>query len=190
MCGAGIGLMVEAELGLSPWDVLHQGIADRTGTSIGMVAILVGVAVLALWIPLREPPGIGTVLNALLIGATIDLTVWLTPDLTHLGIRASALAFGVWLWGPGSGLYIGAGLGPGPRDGLMTGIARRGHNLALVRTGIELAALAGGFLLGGTAGVGTLLFAFGVGPNVAVWLPRLAVRPAFPTRRRQAGTSA
>lgn len=184
MLGVGLGLTVAADLGLSPWDVLHQGLSDRLGITIGTASIGVGVVVLLGWIPLRERPGVGTVLNVFVIGATMDLTLLVldTPD--ALWQRVVLLAGGVWLWGPGSGLYIGVGLGPGPRDGLMTGLARRGLRVGPVRVGIELSALTIGWLLGGTVGVGTVAFAVGVGPNVAWWLPRLELpRPAPPPLR-------
>ena len=182
--GFGLALMVAADLGLAPWDVLHQGLSERIGLPIGTTGILVGVVVLLAWIPLREPPGIGTVLNVVVIGATIDLTLlWLdTPG--WIGWQLALLGVGIYLWGPGSSLYIGAGLGPGPRDGLMTGLARRGLPVGPVRLGIELTVLVLGWLLGGTVGVGTVLFTVGIGPIIAWWLPRLALqeRPVPPTR--------
>lgn len=181
LLGIGLGLTVEADLGLSPWDVLHQGVSERSALSIGQASIVVSVLVLVLWIPLRERPGLGTILNAVLVGTVLDLTVWAVPDVEPLPARIALLAFGVWLWGPGSGFYIGARLGSGPRDGLMTGLGRRGLPVGRVRIGIEVAALLVGVLLGGTAGIGTVAFAFGVGPLVARWLPRLAMPlPARP----------
>jgi uncharacterized membrane protein YczE len=175
--GFGIALMVHADLGLGPWDVLHQGLSERTGIPIGTVGILVGVLVLLLWIPIRERPGIGTVLNVIVIGVVIDLTLLVldTPDSTAL--RIVYMVVGTFLFGPGSGLYIGAGLGPGPRDGLMTGLARRGISVRVVRTGIELTVLALGWLLGGSVGVGTVLFALTIGPNVHIFLERLTMPP-------------
>lgn len=175
LCGVGLALMVNADLGLGPWDVLHQGISERSGLPIGTVTILVGALVLLAWVPIRERPGIGTVANVLIIGTTIDVVrIWLPePDATPA--RWAFLLVGVFLFGPGSGWYIGAGLGPGPRDGLMTGIARRGPSVRLVRTGLELTALAAGLALGGTVGVGTVLFALTVGPNVQWFLERVAV---------------
>jgi uncharacterized membrane protein YczE len=175
LCGFGIALMVAGDLGLGPWDVLHQGISTRVGIPIGTVTILVGALVMLLWLPLRERPGLGSVLNVLLIGVVLDLTLlWLdTPE--SLVLRAVMMLAGPLLFGIGTGLYIGAGLGPGPRDGVMTGLARRGLPVAGVRTAIELTALGGGWLLGGTAGAGTLVFAFGVGPVVHWALPRLTV---------------
>jgi uncharacterized membrane protein YczE len=180
LCGLGIAFMVAADLGLAPWSVLDQGISEHTGIPIGTVSIIVGALVLAAWIPLRERPGLGTVLNVLLIGTTIDLALLVldTPD--SLAGRLGYLAIGVFLWGPGTGLYIGAGLGPGPRDGLMTGLAARGvGSIRLVRTGIELTALAVGMALGGSVGLGTLAFAFTIGPNVQLFLPRLTLRPVL-----------
>jgi uncharacterized membrane protein YczE len=179
LCGLGIAFLVAADLGLAPWSVLDQGISDRTGIPIGTVSIIVGTVVLLAWVPLRERPGLGTVLNVVLIGVTTDLALLVldTPD--ALPARLGYLAVGAFLFGPGSGLYIGAGLGPGPRDGLMTGLAGRGvGSIRLVRTAIELSALAVGWLLGGSAGLGTVVFAVTIGPNVQLFLPRLTVRPA------------
>lgn len=171
--GVGIALMVRADLGLAPWDVLHQGVAERTGVAIGNVTILTGVVVLLLWIPIRERPGLGTVLNVLVIGLVVDATLAVVDAPEALWQRVGFLAVGTFAFGPGSGLYIGAGLGPGPRDGLMTGLARRGWSVRVVRTGIELTALAVGALLGGRVGLGTIAFALTVGPNVHWFLERM-----------------
>ena len=175
LCGIGIALMVRADLGLGPWDVLHQGLSDLTGIPIGTVTILVGLVVLLAWLPLRERLGVGTVLNVLIIGTVVDVVMLVVDTPDQLALRWAFLLLGVFLFGPGSGLYIGAGLGPGPRDGLMTGIARRGHSIRVVRTGIELSALALGWALGGTLGVGTILFALTIGPNVHFFLDRLRI---------------
>jgi uncharacterized membrane protein YczE len=185
LCGLGIAFMVAADLGLAPWSVLDQGISQRTGIPIGTVSIVVGALVLLAWLPLRERPGIGTVLNIVLIGTTIDLALLVLDTPGSAVGRLAYLAFGVFLWGPGTGLYIGAGLGPGPRDGLMTGLAARGvGSIRLVRTGIELSALAVGWLLGGSVGLGTVAFAVTIGPLVQFFLPRLTVgAPQSPVDR-------
>jgi uncharacterized membrane protein YczE len=171
--GVGIALTLEARLGVSPYDVLHQGIAHRTGLSVGTVVILVGLVILLFWIPLRQPPGIGTVLNTLTVGLVIDLVLRLMPEPELLVVRIPLLVVGILVTGLGMGLYIGAGLGPGPRDGLMTGIAARGFPLWAVRTVLELTALAAGWALGGNVGVGTVLFAFSIGPLGHFFLARL-----------------
>ena len=146
LCGLGIAFMVAADLGLAPWSVLDQGISNHTGIPIGTVSILVGALVLAAWIPLRERPGLGTVLNVLLIGTTIDLALLVLDTPASLPARLAYLAFGVFLWGPGVALYLGCGLGPGPRDGIMTAIVARGWSIRRVRTTMELTVLAVGFL--------------------------------------------
>ncbi|HVF32878.1 MAG TPA: hypothetical protein VM933_07575 [Acidimicrobiales bacterium] len=177
-CGAGVASMVRAGLGLGPWEVLHQGLAGRAGLTIGTVSILVAFVVLVGWIPLRQPLGIGTIANAVLIGLTTNAVLAWTESPAHVALRVVALLGGILLLGFGSGLYIGAGLGPGPRDGLMTGIATRSagrFSIRLVRTGIELAALALGWVLGGTVGVGTLLFALSIGPLVQFFLDELSI---------------
>jgi len=180
--GASIALMVSAGLGLAPWDVLHQGLARQAGLPIGWVVNIVGAAVLLLWLPLRQRPGIGTVSNVVVIGLAVDATLAVLPRPTDLGIRAVLLVLGVVLNGVATGLYIGAGLGPGPRDGLMTGLARRGHSIRLVRTSIELSVLASGWLFGGTAGVGTVVYALCIGPLAQFFIPRLAV--SHPVKER------
>ncbi len=176
--GIGLAFMVIADLGLSPWDVFHQGVAKRTGIPIGTVVIITGFAVLLLWIPLRERFGIGTIANAIVIGLVLDGMLLILPDhLDNLALRWVAMLGGVLIVAIGSGFYIGAGLGPGPRDGLMTGLARRGISIAWARAGIEITALIVGWLLGGTVGVGTLVFAFGMGPLVQFFLRKLSIIP-------------
>jgi uncharacterized membrane protein YczE len=180
LCGAGLSLLVRAELGLDPWDVLHQGVSDRTGIPIGTISILTGALVLLAWIPLRERIGLGTMLNVLLIGLTIDATLSVLDTPTPLAARVAFLLAGTLLFAMGSGFYIGAGLGPGPRDGLMTSIHHRGHSIRVVRTSIEVVVLAAGWALGGTVGVGTVVFALSIGPLVHVFLPRLTIDPRAP----------
>jgi uncharacterized membrane protein YczE len=179
--GIGIALMADADLGLGPWDVLHQGLARHTGLSLGTLNIAVGAVVLLLWIPLRQRPGIGTVLNVLVIGAVVDLALALVPEPRHLAVRAVAMLGGVVLMGVGSGLYIGAGLGPGPRDGLMTGVAARGHSVRSARTALEVTVLVLGWALGGTVGVGTVVLALAIGPLVQASLEWLGLPAPTPT---------
>lgn len=176
-CGVGLSLLVLADFGLGPWEALHQGLSERTGVPIGTVGILVGVVVLLGWVPLRQRPGIGTLCNVVLIGLVIDAVPAVAPEQHAFPTRVAFLAVGMVLVGLGSGLSIGAGLGPGPRDGLMTGLAARGHSLHLVRTLIELSALVVGRALGGTIGAGTLVFALGVGPLVQFFLGHLSLPP-------------
>ena len=173
--GTGIALMADADLGLGPWDVLHQGLALRTGLSLGVLNIAVGALVLLLWVPLRQRPGLGTVLNVVVIGLVVDLTLALLPEPEPLALRTAAMLAGVVLMGVGSGLYIGAGLGPGPRDGLMTGVAARGHSVRSVRTGLEVTVLVLGWALGGTVGVGTVVLALAIGPLVQASLEWLGL---------------
>lgn len=180
LCGLGIAGMVASDLGLGPWDVLHQGLSNLLGIPIGTMGILVGVLVLALWFPLHERPGVGTVLNVLVIGGVIDLTLlWLdTP--AGLLPRVALMMAGPLLFGIGSGFYIGSGLGSGPRDGVMTGLARRGWPVGIARAAIEMTVLAIGWLLGGTVGLGTVLFAVSIGPLVHVSLHWLRLPDADP----------
>ena len=186
--GIGVALMVVANLGLSPWEVLHQGISFRTGVSIGTVAIITGVSVLLLWIPLHERIGIGTVLNVLIIGPVVDISLWLLPETVDaMWLRWALMAGGTLIIAVGSGLYIGAGMGPGPRDGLMTGLANKGVNVAVARIGIEIAVLVIGYFLGGTVGIGTLVFAFGVGPLVAIFLPMFSMKPLYRYQEKDPG---
>jgi uncharacterized membrane protein YczE len=179
--GVSMGFMIESRLGLDPWDVFHQGIAEHTGLSFGTVTIIVGAAVLLLWIPLRQKPGIGTVSNVVVIGLAVDgaLAVLLTPD--TMAARVAFLLSGILLNGVATGLYIGARLGPGPRDGLMTGyVARRGARTSIrrTRTVIEVTVLAVGWLLGGTVGWGTVAYALAIGPLAHVAIPLFTVPDA------------
>lgn len=165
------GLVIRADLGLDPWDVFHQGLSRHTGISIGTISILVGAVVLLLWWPIRQRPGLGTVSNVVLVGASIDATCALVPHVEALTARVPLLLAGVLFNGVATGLYIAARFGPGPRDGLMTGLHRRtGRSLRLIRTGIELAVLAAGFVLGGGVGVGTVLYALAIGPLAQFFL--------------------
>lgn len=170
--GVSMAMMVRANLGLDPWDVLHQGLAPRIGLSFGLTVNLVGLVVLALWLPLRQRPGLGTVLNILVIGTVTDMALAVIPAPEAYAARFALLGFGIVLNGIAGGAYIGAGLGPGPRDGLMTGFCRRTRlPVKLVRTAIELAVLAIGWMLGGTVGFGTLLYAVSIGWVVHHALP-------------------
>ena len=177
--GASLALLVRAGLGLAPWDVLHQGLAERTGATIGSMVIAVSMVVLLLWIPLRQRPGFGTIANAVLVGVSLDLTLLVLGEVDSWPARLAFMAAGVLLNAVATALYIGALLGPGPRDGLMTGLVRRtGRSVRLVRTSLEVGVLALGWLLGGTVGLGTLAYAVGIGPIVHLLLPRLTVRPS------------
>jgi uncharacterized membrane protein YczE len=179
--GFSLAMMVRANLGLDPWDVLHQGIADRTGLSFGTVVIITGVAVLALWVPLRQMPGLGTVANAIVVGLVADLGLSALAAPHEASARVALLLGGVVLNGVATGAYIGAGLGPGPRDGLMTGWVRRhGGSLRVVRTSIEVTVLVAGWLLGGTVGLGTVLYAVSIGPLAHRFLPLLTVPEPSP----------
>jgi uncharacterized membrane protein YczE len=165
--GFSMAVMVRAGLGLDPWDVFHQGLSRKTGMTIGVASAVVGVAVLCAWIPLRNRPGIGTVANVIVIALTVDAGLAMLPTPTSLPVRIAMMVGAVVLNAISTVLYIGAGLGPGPRDGLMTGlVVRTGLSVRLVRTSIEATVLAVGWLLGGTVGVGTVLYAFGIGPLV------------------------
>ncbi|WP_327654866.1 membrane protein YczE [Streptomyces sp. NBC_00483] len=178
--GASSALLVEAGLGLEPWGVLHQGLAELTGISIGVVSIIAGAIVLLLWIPLRQRPGLGTVSNVFVVGLAIDGTLAAVPDPHSYGVRIPLMLAGIVLNGAATGLYIAAKFGPGPRDGLMTGLHQRtGRSIRLMRTVIEIAVVASGFLLGGTIGVGTVLYALTIGPLAQFFLRVFAV-PASP----------
>ncbi len=175
--GASLALLVRSELGLDPWDVFHQGLSVATGLSIGVCTIAAGVVVLLLWIPLRQRPGIGTVANVVLVGVSLDAVLLLIPATGDLTLRWTYLLAGIVLNGIATGAYIGAGFGPGPRDGLMVGLARGGRSLRVVRTAIEVSVLVIGWLLGGTVGVGTVLFALTIGPIVHRTVPAFSRDP-------------
>jgi uncharacterized membrane protein YczE len=173
--GVGTGLQLRSGLGLDPWDVFHQGLSLRTGWSIGVIVCVVGAAVLLLWIPLRQRPGLGTLSNVVVVGLSLNATAWVVPAPGSLPLRVLLLIAAVVLGGLATGLYIGAGYGPGPRDGLMTGLhARTGRSVRLVRTAIELTVLVVGRLFGGTVGVGTVVYALAIGPVAQVFLRRFA----------------
>lgn len=173
--GASTALLVRAGLGLAPWDVLHQGLARVTGVAIGWWTILIGISVLVLWIPLRLRPGLGTLSNAVVIGLVVNASLDLVPTIHGLVLRAPVMVAAIALNAVATAAYIGAALGPGPRDGLMTGIAARGHSVRVVRTGIEVVVLSAGFALGGTVGIGTAAYALGIGPLVHPLLPLMMV---------------
>jgi uncharacterized membrane protein YczE len=178
--GLSLALLVQARLGLDPWDVLSQGVARRTGIPIGWVVDIIGAAVLLAWIPLRQRPGPGTVSNVILVGIVLNVALGLIPAPAGLVPRAAMLAAAIVLNALATACYLGARLGPGPRDGLMTGLVARGHSLRTVRTAIELTVLVAGVALGGSAGIGTLAYALAIGPLVHLLLPRLTIAPAAP----------
>jgi uncharacterized membrane protein YczE len=169
--GASLALLVRSDLGLDPWDVFHQGLARSVGISIGLSTVLSGAVVLALWFPLHQRPGIGTVANVIIVGLSLDVALSLIPVAIGMPARWAFLLGGIVMNGIATGAYIGAGMGAGPRDGLMVGLAGRGHSLRLIRTLIEVTVLLVGYVLGGTAGVGTLLYALMIGPVVHVTIP-------------------
>lgn len=179
LCGVGIAMLIRADLGLGPWDVLHQGLSVTTGISIGLASILVGFLVLLLWFPLRERPGIGTITNIITIGLVIDAALEVTSTPSALWMRWALLVLSTPLFAVGVGLYIGAGVGSGPRDGVMTGLNRLGVPIAVARSVLEIGALVLGYVLGGTVGVGTVYFALASGPLMQIALPRLRA-PWYP----------
>lgn len=184
--GAGIAVMARSGLGLGPWEVLHQGISRQTGLELGTVSILLGIPILAAWWPLGERPGIGTVLNILCIGLATNATLLLVEPVESVPAQLVAMAIGVVMIAIGSGLYLAADLGPGPRDGVMTGLHLRfGWSIRRARTGIELVVLVAGYLLGGTVGLGTVVFALGIGPLVQAALG-VFDREGRVSRRRRA----
>jgi uncharacterized membrane protein YczE len=186
--GFGIALFLRANLGLAPWDVFHKGLSEKLDVSIGLVIVGVGLLLLLLWIPLRQKPGVGTVLNALEIGFVVNLTKPLVGEPDQLVMRTLMVIAGVLVIALGSALYIGAGLGSGPRDGLMLGLSKRSIagrqiSIRLARTVIELTVMVAGLFLGGSIGVGTLIFMFGIGPLVQLILPRFEMRLASDQKR-------
>ena len=178
--GVGMALMVESNLGLTSWDVFHQGLSKVTGLSFGLVVVLLGIPILLLWIPLRQRPGFGTMANLVVIGFVVDGALAALPHPAALWLRVVYLVTGIGVIGVGTGFYIGARMGPGPRDGLMTGLVARFPRLSirLVRTAIELTVLGLGWLLGGTVGIGTLAFALSIGPLAQIFIPMFTVRAA------------
>ena len=186
--GFGIALFLRANLGLAPWDIFHKGLSKKLDISIGLVIVGVGLLLLLLWIPLRQRPGVGTILNAIEIGLIVNLTKPLIGEPDQLIIRALMVIAGVLVIGLGSALYIGAGLGSGPRDGLMLGLSKyaiRGHQISIrvARTFVELTVMVAGLFLGGSIGIGTLIFMFGIGPLVQLILPRFEMRLASDQRQ-------
>ncbi|WP_067973680.1 membrane protein YczE [Nocardiopsis trehalosi] len=175
--GLGSALLIAADLGAMPWDVLHQGLARWTGLSVGTCSIMVGALLMLVWIPLRQRPGLGTLSNVVVVGLSVDASLWWLPEAGHLAVRAGYLVAGVLVTAVATACYIGARLGPGPRDGLMTGLAARGLSVRRARTGIEIAVVLTGVLLGGTLGVGTVVFALAIGPLAQVLLPLFDVGP-------------
>jgi uncharacterized membrane protein YczE len=177
--GVSMALMIESRLGLDPWDVFHQGVAETTGLRFGSVVIITGAAVLLLWIPLRQRPGIGTIANVIVIGVAVEAALAVIPAVDPVPGRIALLAGGILLNGVATGLYIGARLGPGPRDGLMTGYVARNprRSIRLVRTTIEVTVLAIGWLLGGTVGLGTVAYALAIGPLAHIFIPLFTVPP-------------
>ena len=189
--GVSMAMMIRSRLGLAPWDVLHSGLTQRLPLTFGQITMVVGALVLLLWIPLRQWPGLGTVANVVVIGLATDAGLALIPEPSALGPRGVLLLGGIVLNGLAGGLYIGSQLGPGPRDGLMTGLARRtGWSIRLVRTGIEVSVLLGGWLLGGVVGLGTLAYALLIGPLVHFFLPRLTVALDQPAVASEKGSTA
>jgi uncharacterized membrane protein YczE len=175
--GVGEAFLIASELGNSPWTVLAEGLGDQIGVPVGEATIIVSIVVIALWLPLRQPPGLGTICNALGIGLAIDATLALLPDPLPLGVRIAMIPAGIAIVGLGSGFYLTSRLGPGPRDGLMTGLHRRtGVSLRLARAGIESSVVVAGYFLGGTVGVGTVAFALLIGPTVQAFVHAMGER--------------
>ena len=179
--GVSLALQIRAGLGLDPWDVFHQGISDKTGLSFGTIVIITGALVLLAWIPLRQKPGIGTVSNVFVLGIVVDITLSLLGDVHGFGYQLALLTTGVVLNAIAGAAYIGAGLGPGPRDGLMTGLVRvTGRGVGVIRTSIEVSVLVVGFILGGTVGLGTVVYALSIGPLLGFLLPLFTIKEPLP----------
>jgi uncharacterized membrane protein YczE len=179
--GFSAALLVNSDLGLDPWDVFHQGLAERTALTIGVATVVTSAFVMLLWIQLKQLPGVGTISNAIVVGVVMDATLAFLPEPEELMPRAAFLVAGIVLNGLATGMYIGAGMGPGPRDGLMTGwSARTGRSIRLVRTIIEVGVLIVGWLLGGTVGIGTAAYALAIGPLAHVFIPAFTIGVAQP----------
>lgn len=183
--GLGITFFIRAELGLAPWDVFHKGLSEKLDVPIGNVIIGVGVLLLLLWIPLKQKPGLGTILNAIEIGLVVNLTKPIVGHPDHIVGRLGLMVAGLLIVALGSAIYIGAGLGPGPRDGLMLGLSERGISIRLARTCVEITVLIAGVALGGPVGLGTIAFTFGIGPLVQRFLPRFDKRPSVTVEVRK-----
>jgi uncharacterized membrane protein YczE len=182
--GLAMALLLESRTGLDPWNVFHQGVAEHTGLTIGQVTVISSLALLALWVPLRQRPGLGTFANALVVGPVVDLGIAWIPTANGTAEQVAFMVVAILASAIATGLYVGAGWGPGPRDGLMTGLAAHGIPVGVARAGIELTVLAAGWLLGGTVGAGTVAFALAIGPLVHRTLPWLAVDDRAPARAR------
>ncbi|WP_228562076.1 YczE/YyaS/YitT family protein [Catenulispora rubra] len=174
--GVSDGMILMSGLGANPWDVFHQGLAKHIGLQVGTTVILVGVAVMLFWIPLRQKPGFGTLSNVVVVGLAMDGAMAWMPSPHAWWLRWGEMLAGIVLNGAATGAYIGAGMGPGPRDGVMTGYAARGHSIRVVRTSMEVAVLATGWLLGGTVGIGTAAYALLIGPLAHRFIPLLAIK--------------
>lgn len=190
--GISMAFMMESSLGLTSWDVFHQGVSKATGLSFGQVVILAGVPILMLWIPLRQKPGFGTIANLVVIGLVVDPTLTLLAPGESMPMRATYLLVGIALNGVATAMYIGARFGPGPRDGLMTGLVNRFPRLSirLVRTSIELLVLAVGLTLGGTVGLGTIAYALAIGPLVQLFMPVFTIAATKPAPEAVAAIAA
>jgi uncharacterized membrane protein YczE len=179
--GVSMALQIRAGLGLDPWDVFHQGVSDKTGLSFGTIVIITGALVLLAWIPLRQKPGVGTVSNVIVIGIVVDIALRMLGDVHGFALQLAFLTAGVVLNAVAGAAYIGAGLGPGPRDGLMTGLVRRtGGSVGVIRTSIEMSVLAVGFVLGGTVGLGTVVYALSIGPLLQIFMPAFTIKQPVP----------